>query len=167
MFLCFNGLWLWPQHMCGHRLMCPSNWAALLCLGDLPGYLRFGYSCTTKFLGVDVYAHLPMTMWHVYMYIYIYTYIFKCMCIYISIWFFPKIGCPQIINSNRVFPEKKSIHFGVPLFLETPIYVSWIYIIGLRCIHPSTCKFHHLFDITTAAASSIQARIIRTWKDEP
>ena len=40
MFLCFNGLW--PQHMCGHRPMCPSNWAALLCLGDLPGYLRFG-----------------------------------------------------------------------------------------------------------------------------
>ena len=29
-----------------------------------------GYSCTTKFLGVDVDAHLPMTMWHVCIYIY-------------------------------------------------------------------------------------------------
>ena len=35
-------------------------------------------------------------------------------------WMFPKIvGFPQIIHFNRVF-HCKPIHFGVPLFLETP-----------------------------------------------
>ena len=37
---------------------------------------------------------------------------------YKHIWVFPKIGYPQIIDSKKGFP----LYFGVPLFLETPIW---------------------------------------------
>ena len=37
---------------------------------------------------------------------------------YRHIWVFPKIGYPQIIDSKKGFP----LYFGVPLFLETPIW---------------------------------------------
>jgi len=45
----------------------------------------------------------------------------------LDIWVFPKIGVPQIIHFSRVFHYKPSI-LGVPLFLETPIYIYiWIF----------------------------------------
>ena len=74
-------------------------------------------------------------------------------------------GCsPQIIHFNRVF-HYKAIHFGVPLFLETPIWTAGclLYFFGTfpRSIHPwwisrtaQTRRLGRLVDVSTRKSNN-------------
>ena len=74
------------------------------------------------------------------------------------IWVFPKIGVqyPQIIHFNRGFPLY-TIHFGVPLFLETPIWPFHRFFFGT--FEPSSRTQGHL--LPTFLFSTVGVRLLR------
>ena len=69
---------------------------------------------------------------------------------------------PQIIHFNRVFHYQLSIldHFGVPLFLETPKYISPMDGMG-HVVIPGNGVAKDVFEATSLGLKALQLDVLR------